>query len=549
MMVLLLLLPMLVTTLWDYQLVRLRLSLDLCTYFQTRLFWKLFATDENFGRTQSAIRHDSMEIVRSAFMQCFNLPVIAGKLILFVIFVSLANPSALWVAIILPICAWIWLYFRIGGIWKLSENMSDDVNAMSESTSKSFQYYELISDYGCKRSYTEKFKQSAECANQKLLMCEHAALNNIKFAQWLAAIFFALYILLFNGNVISRQLSLGTFLAMIKLVSDLGEDLQQAVDIGIKLLLVCKPLRKVIHILSDRKDATMLSKAQYDLRQSLSLRTQRKDGDASDKLPLQVEVGMKFSYCALDTTLGETAVCDLGKWTLQVEEDLQFNPGSLISIVGPHGSGKTHVIDLFASRMVPNEGHFFHPSHLRCLHVPSDPFLIDEGLLGNLILGLPGERRKSPFELARVTKILRQLQGSSSDLEIRLQAELDDATLLCSDFAAWRQSLSDAQIATISLVRAIVMNPDLLALDSPVKHFDRSTQMKVMRMLRDHVLEKGLEMGTGKEFRRPRTVVFSTDSPVAAETADIQLFLDVSRDGSGPHGIGKTSTLRVKKRK
>merc|ERR1711972_1273501 len=75
------------------------------------------------------------------------------------------------------------------------------------------------------------------------------------------------------------------------------------------------------------------------------------------------------------------------------DTELRIRQGSLVYLVGPHGGGKSLLLQLMALRTylseMGGEQPVFVPSHLRVVYVPSEPlFFSDRTLLDNLRLGL-----------------------------------------------------------------------------------------------------------------------------------------------------------------
>jgi ABC-type Na+ transport system ATPase subunit NatA len=162
--------------------------------------------------------------------------------------------------------------------------------------------------------------------------------------------------------------------------------------------------------------------------------------------------------------------------------------------------------------------------------------LLERGLFRNLVYGISKLQRMRhsvkvqghdvPEERERVMTILKRFSRFDR-LRRQLQAEYDHADLLEGDGTAWRVTLSYAEQAMVHIVRALVMNPEVMVLQRPMTHFDHHTQESLMQALKDHVAERGLEMGFHpKELRRPRTVIYSTEYEWAAKMADVQLVLE-----------------------
>merc|ERR1719313_1834224 len=96
----------------------------------------------------------------------------------------------------------------------------------------------------------------------------------------------------------------------------------------------------------------------------------------------------------------------------------------------------------------------------------------------------------------------------------------------------WRQQLSYTQSAKISILRALVFDPQVCVVHHPTIHFNAGTRAKVMGLLREFVNERGLAHDSEEDAwseRRPRSCIFSTNHEAHVEVAD--LIWHVQHDG------------------
>jgi len=95
----------------------------------------------------------------------------------------------------------------------------------------------------------------------------------------------------------------------------------------------------------------------------------------------------------------------------------------------------------------------------------------------------------------------------------------------------WLQCLSRSEQAKVHLARAFIMNPEVLVLQHPFKHFDDGMDDKMQSLLREHINHRGIGMPTetiGR--RRPRTVFFTADGTEQEDYGDV--IWKIERDGS-----------------
>jgi ABC-type multidrug transport system ATPase subunit len=203
-----------------------------------------------------------------------------------------------------------------------------------------------------------------------------------------------------------------------------------------------------------------------------------------------------------------------------VRETIELPQGKLVSVQGSHGSGKTTFMSLLAGILYPRTGSIYIPSHLRILHVAhKPPWLVDGSLWTNLVYGAVRPNQQ------RIKRILQRLPSrASASLVQQLEDELKDEELRDGDGQAWRATLTYTDQVTVHLVRALIMNPEVMVIHRPMSHFDHETQPIVFQLLKEHVRLRGLEMGDHpKDLRRPRSVFYSTDYPEYARQADVQV--------------------------
>merc|ERR1719401_234736 len=97
--------------------------------------------------------------------------------------------------------------------------------------------------------------------------------------------------------------------------------------------------------------------------------------------------------------------------------------GTLVALVGPKGQGKSTLLRLIGSVILPECGDgFFTPSHLRVLHVSDEPVFFLGTLYDNLTFGVShGDTDRS---MERVLKICDRLKISQELLDtIRNEVE------------------------------------------------------------------------------------------------------------------------------
>ena len=139
---------------------------------------------------------------------------------------------------------------------------------------------------------------------------------------------------------------------------------------------------------------------------------------------------------------------------------LTLNRGELKAIVGESGAGKSTLFELILNNLKPLSGTI---QSSRCSQVFQDPyssFHPSYSLLSQI------EDVASTDELHKYLKLI--------NLEYELLLKLP-------------HELSGGQLQRASILRAILMKPDILLLDEPTSALDNVIQLEVMKMLMNHL--------------------------------------------------------------
>ncbi len=137
--------------------------------------------------------------------------------------------------------------------------------------------------------------------------------------------------------------------------------------------------------------------------------------------------------------------------------NLELEKGKVATVVGPSGSGKSTLLDLIIGTIKPLKGSI---SHLKLSQVFQDPY--------------------SSFHQSYT--IRNQMADVAEGFE-----ELEDFMVLMNLEKALLEKrpfeLSGGQLQRFSIIRALLMKPELLLLDEPTSALDNVTQLDVMKLL------------------------------------------------------------------
>jgi len=157
---------------------------------------------------------------------------------------------------------------------------------------------------------------------------------------------------------------------------------------------------------------------------------------------------------------------------------------------------------------LPQAGTYFVPSHLRGLHISMDPLFIQGSLLENLRFGVATD---DDGEIVRVRSILKMI-GLEKEMIDHLES---DQVLM------WHRILSATQRSMVNIARGLIANPEMLCIHKPTNAFSERRALKVMKLLKQFCLEKGLAQNPDDfHHRRPRTCIVSCEQHTGINEAD-----------------------------
>ena len=161
---------------------------------------------------------------------------------------------------------------------------------------------------------------------------------------------------------------------------------------------------------------------------------------------------------------------------------LDVNKGDIVFILGPSGSGKSTLL-----------------RSLNLLEIPTSGEIFFEGKQIN--------KRGVPVKTGRMTKAEAEAKAD----ELLKRIGLYDKRL------AYPQQLSGGQKQRIAIVRALVMNPDVILFDEPTSALDPEMVGEVLSLMRD-LAQDGMTM-----------IVVTHEIGFAKEIASRVIFMDRGR--------------------
>ncbi len=170
--------------------------------------------------------------------------------------------------------------------------------------------------------------------------------------------------------------------------------------------------------------------------------------------------------------------------TLDLDVDLQVEPGELLALLGPNGAGKSTVLRCVGGLAPIDSG-----------RIAVDDIVVDEPATGTFIepegrpIGFVFQNYllfENMTVLENVAYGLRARKTPKGEARRAAREWIDRVGL--SEYADQRpRSLSGGQAQRAALARALAINPRLLLLDEPLAALDAGTRSSVRRDLRRHL--------------------------------------------------------------
>ena len=581
-------LPLSILHVWDYYKLSLDVQGRTKMFIQTTLFRKYLNYSEKSRRSMTpaqmnhAITQESTDVA-SAYSAVLEVLRMSGRIVLMVLFTLLQDPACWWVVALMPSLMILFGLCRGDAMSKVTRVSGTVREAVVAFVSECCDKYSLIAEYSRRPVMSDIFEKKANLARLSVIPEQQVALNNNYFPQWLGPTFIGAYIAIFAESVLDGSTSMGVFLAIISVISDMTNDFE---GIFIELMSIntrIDSLKVLTHFFNMESELTILRQLNLHNRE-LSIKARHEVLKLPEPPPetgllrtdlIEMKIqGVSFGYRPHEKLLENVGL-------------LHVPLGKIVALVGVHGSGKNTFLRLIASRLLPDQGSIFVPTHLRVLFVAQDPVLLDAGVWENLTYGAPEHSDlgvvKGVLKMLDMKNILAHLQaelrgnaGATAENEddaeqgikqpnrspVEKIADLAepltsreprssrtlsmtgtgsgymelpalDPQELAADVAKessrrmWMEPLTYTEKVKVSLARALIMNPDLLVLHRPFHHFDLGTADSIINVIKVHHENRGACLPADTlTSRRPRCVVFSPETVEQAQQAHILWQID-----------------------
>jgi peptide/nickel transport system ATP-binding protein len=201
--------------------------------------------------------------------------------------------------------------------------------------------------------------------------------------------------------------------------------------------------------------------------------------------------------------------------------------GEVVGLVGASGAGKSTLSSMLVRLLEPDEGSV--ELEGRDLLTATGPELKAARRRVQLLFQDPFEALSARLTVGQAVREPLELQGlgDAAEQDRLIRSTLRAARLPADDdfLARYTHELSGGQLQRVSLARALVLEPKLLVADEPVSMLDPSEQAKVLQLLKQLQVDRGMAM-----------VLVSHDLASVLRIADRVLVMDGGRvveEGTG----------------
>eukprot|EP00928_Gymnodinium_smaydae_P004512 TRINITY_DN11529_c0_g6_i1.p1 TRINITY_DN11529_c0_g6~~TRINITY_DN11529_c0_g6_i1.p1 ORF type:complete len:1170 (+),score=263.40 TRINITY_DN11529_c0_g6_i1:1319-4828(+) len=512
---------------------------------------------------QVGILHNCAEAAEG-FMLFMEVISLSMKLLILVYFVLQENPRALMVAGFMPVFMAIWIALRVSVLERRNKETKKMTAHVMRFVTSVCDHFQLIAGFRQRPQVCEMLSEHLEEAGRAQLNLEITELNNEYFSKWLGPLCTGIYIAFWAPRVLSGALNIGIYLATIRVFKELSEVFSEIYSALVKMIASIGSLKALLILFNMPTD---LIQKQHNLRKIREMsRMERLKAFSGNNVTAE-RLELKYRPRDSNRRIFRTDLIEFKLWgvsfkyTTAPRVDVVLNnvtvswpQGSLVAIVGAHGSGKSTLMDIIGGRLFASQGEVFCPAHLRVLLINADPVLLSVSLWKNLTFGRGEACHRRVWEILeglganRALRILwddlqaMKLDGDVADLakargfpmpgeDGESQASLSDDDEADVDFiegdashkhSAWCSTMSASELQKLHLARALVVNSEVLVLHRPLDKYDDKTALCVLGAIQEHIQTRGYKVDpSGALERRPRTVVFTPSQKSQACTADI----------------------------
>lgn len=559
-------LPKAVLALIEYaQIGALGVSGKVKSYLKVNLFRKyLYYSAQSMAKVSpqdliTSLDDDVAELVSLGFMATFQFSQQIVKAGVILYFLCRKRPSSALPLLVYPIAMAIVLNMRYLQTLKLKDDVRKGETAVLNCVKGTCDDISLVKEYNMRLSVSNTFEKVVADAGGPLRKLAEYDFRTLLVMPWITHIAIGLFIILGGRFVLLEQLSLGAFLATINVYRDAGEIFSAFYEHLKNCYAVTGPLLRIVHLMNLQTDSEVLMKQEEDRYKEMLEQLGQTGAQALPSKSRFDSLKIKLKNVSLATDRGGPQLPNLQNVTAVVPQ------GSMVAVLGAHGTGKYSLLRLLKGSVMPRSGHVHVPPHLRCICVPRVPQIFASGtLLENLVFGLHGDYNKSHLlDICNavglsehwVKTVKEQMHSEEPNGQKKVDRSslialrgIEDDALQMRSLVPWHEQMSQSELLKLHIARALHNDPEVLLLQRPVDEMDASHAARILGVFRGVVDNRGFKFTEeASKLARPHTVFWTSGldremAEIAADASDIVWRL--SEDGFSEEAGGTHRTTR-----
>lgn len=467
---------------------------------------------------QQATQQSVTELVHKGYIQIFPILKNLGRLLFISAMQVGVDPFGLFPVFIFPIAAGVFLKLRTARTAKVLRFSNQCDKRLVANVSRTARHFVLLRDFGKRAEAVQRFDKTIAAYNNAYVDACAVETNNLNFAPWVGGILIAIYVLVGGYKIISQSgtlswlggATLGEFLTTIAVLQKLGDTFTAIYASLVSIQCIFPCLVDIVTLLTiSTEDAACMAQMRGRLKTGMSVLLDMQDMHTTPLLDASVILHYEERLITRPIDKVPIRVRDLQMDSITQHTDshssmpinMEFPQGSIFLVTGDVGSGKAQFLKSLSGIFMPKSGSIFISPHLSLLHVAASPdFLEDLNLYLNLTFGVQGSLDGHPD---RVRAVLEELRLPEAIIALAIDQDARPET--------WNKEFSARQRQLLHLGRALIANPEILVLETPLQCFSEEETVWLFGIFRDFVLDRGIKCDPDSFLsRHPRTVFMST---------------------------------------
>jgi ABC-type multidrug transport system fused ATPase/permease subunit len=380
--------------------------------------------------------------IAQGYVAVLNIFFLIGRLITIEIFIILFqhDPFAIGAGFVMICLLTVFAILRATTLQRTQEKAEEKHIFMETLVCEATQKYQLVHSYNIRAVVSTMFDQACRSHNKERIAVHIASLSTIYITRFLSSIFVGTYIVVKAPAVLSGELSLGIFLAVISIfTTTLCETMSDLNSRFLQLVEAFGPLKEFttyMNLPSDLLEHQRITQERrrhtWQSRRSLSVVSSIADMESQDHTFKTDQIPIVFADCDFEYSKQQPVLKGVS---------LSLKQGQMVALTGPPKSGKSTFMQLLSHGLCPTSGRIMVPSHLSCLHILHEPIFFRASIFTNLCLGLP---RGDAVDVDRVCEILKMCdveeivdvikqEIDEMDMMMNYDIAFEEASEPCSD--------------------------------------------------------------------------------------------------------------------